>query len=155
MVLLQILVLAAVQGVTEFLPISSQAHLILVDEMTGWPDSGLKIRVAVHVGSLGAVLLYFRSDIWAVIVGVFHLFLGRTTENARLAMHLIIASAPVIATAAVIVILGVEDYLTDLTIIAWTMIGFGALLWLADRGGMTVRRLEHMRFGGAVAIGLA
>lgn len=155
MSLIQILVLAAVQGITEFLPISSQAHLLLVDDIAGWPDAGLRVRVAVHVGSLGAVILYFRGDVWAALTGVLHVLMGRNTERARLAIHLLVASVPVIAAGAALVLLGLEEALTSPKIIAWTMVGFGILLWFADRIGMTVRRIEHMRGGAAIAIGLA
>ena len=68
--LLQLFILAAVQGITEFLPISSSAHLILVPKLTGWPDQGLVIDVAVHVGTLLAVVLYFMKDIFAMIGAV-------------------------------------------------------------------------------------
>ena len=155
MALLQILVLAAVQGITEFLPISSQAHLILVDDFARWPDAGLEIRVAVHVGSLGAVVLYFRRDIWAVIKGLFQLLIGRSSDGARLAIHLFIAAVPVIAAGAALVLLDLTDALQSPVVIAWTMLGFGILLGFADRLGMTVRRIEHMTGGAALIIGMA
>jgi len=69
--LLQMLTLAAVQGITEFLPVSSSAHLILVPKLTGWPDQGLLIDVAVHVGTLLAVILYFWKDNLAMISAIF------------------------------------------------------------------------------------
>jgi undecaprenyl-diphosphatase len=153
--LLQILVLAAVQGITEFLPISSQAHLILVDDFASWPDAGLEIRIAVHVGSLGAVILYFRRDMWAVIKGLFQMLIGRSSDGARLAIHLFIAAVPVIGAGAVLVLLDLADALQSPTVIAWTMLVFGILLWFADRVGMTVRRIEHMTGGAALIIGLA
>ena len=155
MALLQILVLAAVQGITEFLPISSQAHLILVDDFARWPDAGLEVRVAVHVGSLGAVVLYFRRDIWAVIKGLLQLLIGRSSDGARLAIHLFIAAVPVIAAGAALVLLDLTDALQSPVIIAWTMLGFGILLWFTDRLGMTVRRIEHMTGGAALIIGMA
>ena len=155
MALLQILVLAAVQGITEFLPISSQAHLILVDDFARWPDAGLEIRVSVHVGSLGAVVLYFRRDIWAVIKGLFQLLIGRSSDGARLAIHLFIAAVPVIAAGAALVLLDLTDALQSPVVIAWTMLGFGILLGFADRLGMTVRRIEHMTGGAALIIGMA
>ncbi|MBT4710210.1 MAG: undecaprenyl-diphosphatase, partial [Alphaproteobacteria bacterium] len=153
MALLQILVLAAVQGITEFLPISSQAHLILVDDFASWPDAGLEIRIAVHVGSLGAVILYFRRDMWAVIKGLFQMLIGRSSDGARLAIHLFIAAVPVIGAGAVLVLLDLADALQSPTVIAWTMLVFGILLWFADRVGMTVRRIEHMTGGAALIIG--
>lgn len=155
MALLQILVLAIIQGITEFLPISSQAHLILVDDFATWPDAGLKIRIAVHVGSLGAVILYFRQDVWNVIKGLFQMLIGQSGDNVRLAINLFIAAVPVIGAGAALVLLGLADDLQNPEVIAWTMIIFGILLWFADRTGMTVRRIEHMTGSGALIIGLA
>ena len=152
---LQIFVLAVVQGVTEFLPISSQAHLILVDDIFGWSDAGLGMRVAMHVGSLGAVLVYFRSDIRAALSGLVHMFRRPGSADARLARHLLIASAPVVVAGAAFVVLDLEDRLDDPAWIAWSMVVFGVLLWVADRIGKTVRRVEHMGASAAVAIGLA
>ena len=155
MSLTQILVLAVVQGVTEFLPISSQAHLILLSEVAGWPDAGLPIRVAAHVGSLGAVILYFRGDMGAVCLGTLHLVVRPRSPQACLVRHLFLASAPVIAVGAAVVLLGVEEQLNQPLWIAWAMVVFGILLWVADRIGMTLRRVEHMSASAAVAIGLA
>ncbi len=155
MALLQIIVLAVVQGITEFLPISSQAHLILVDDFASWPDAGLQVRVAVHVGSLGAVVLYFRRDLWAIIKGMFLMMAGRVSDGSRMAVNLFVASVPVIGAGAAVVLLDVADALQTPEVIAWTMLGFGILLWFADRVGMTVRRIEHMTGGAALMIGLA
>jgi undecaprenyl-diphosphatase len=153
--LLQIIVLAVVQGITEFLPISSQAHLILVDDFASWPDAGLQVRVAVHVGSLGAVIVYFSQDLWAIIKGIFLMMAGRVSDGSRMAVNLFIASVPVIGVGAAVVLLDVADTLQTPEVIAWTMLGFGILLWFADRTGMTLRRIEHMTGGAALMIGLA
>ena len=79
------LLLGLVQGITEFLPISSHAHLQLVSAFTGWPDQGLIIDVAVHVGTLGAVMVYFWRDLWDMTAGVLRLLMGRGSRGARLA----------------------------------------------------------------------
>jgi undecaprenyl-diphosphatase len=155
LILLQILVLAAVQGITEFLPISSQAHLILVDDFASWPDAGLEIRIAVHVGSLGAVILYFRRDMWAIIKGLFQLLTGQPSDGSRLAIHLFIASVPVISVGSALVLLDLAEALQSPAVIAWAMLVFGIVLWLADRVGMTVRRIEHMTRNSALIIGMA
>ena len=96
MPVLHIAVLALVQGITEFLPVSSSGHLILVPAVTGWADQGLVIDVAVHVGTLGAVMLYFYRDLWAMVVGLARLTTGRDDPAARLAGFLVLGTVPVV-----------------------------------------------------------
>ena len=152
--LLHIVVLALVQGITEFLPISSSGHLILVPGVTGWPDQGLVIDVAAHVGTLFAVLVYFWRDVGAMFAGLGRLSRGRVDDGAKLAFHLAIATLPALAIG-----FAVQHFLGDqprsIKVVAWTMIGFGIVLYLADRIGLTVRRLEHMNMGQALVIGIA
>lgn len=151
---LHIVVLALVQGITEFLPISSSGHLILVPGVTGWPDQGLVIDVAAHVGTLCAVLVYFWRDVAAMLGGLSRLSHGRVDDGARLAFHLAIATLPALAIGFLVQhFLG--DRLRSIEIVAWTMIGFGIVLFIADRVGLTVRRLEHMHGGQALVIGVA
>ena len=154
MPLLHIVVLALVQGITEFLPISSSGHLILVPVFMGWPDQGLVLDVAVHVGTLGAVVAYFWRDIWAMVAGLGRLTQGRQDAGTRLAGLVVVATVPVVA-AGFVVNAYMYDDLRSLTVIAWTMFGFGIVLYVTDRLGMTVRRMEHATFGDAVIIGLA
>lgn len=154
MTLLHILVLSIVQGITEFLPISSSGHLILVPALTGWPDQGLVIDVAAHVGTLGAVVVYFWRDLAAMLAGLMRLSLGRGGPESQLAGQLIVATVPVvIAGAAASVWLG--DSLRSVEVIGWTMFGFGVLLYVADRIGVTLRRIEHLSYRDAAIIGLA
>ncbi len=153
--LVHIIVLAVVQGITEFLPISSSGHLALVPLLTDWPDQGLRIDVAVHVGTLGAVLLYFWRDVWFMIAGFFRLFTGRGGPGARLALQIIVATIPVVIAGFALKYFGLTGMLRSLAVIGWTSLGFGVLLYIADRTGMTVRRIEHMTWGSAVLIGVA
>ena len=145
--------LALIQGITEFLPVSSSGHLVVTSQLLGWPDQGLVIDVAVHLGTLCAVLLYFWRDIWFVAVDLTRLAIGRGGEGAQLAGRLLIATVPVL-------IVGylardqIGSWLRDAEIIAWATIGFAIVLWIADRLGMTVRRIEHIGIGNAVFIGL-
>ena len=152
---IQLVVLALVQGITEFLPISSQAHLILVDRFGGWPDSGIVMRVAVHVGTLFAVMVYFWRDVWAVLVGLLQLVAGRRGRDARLALNLMVATVPVVLAGGLGVRYGVIDRLQSVEVIAWATLGFGIVLYAADRLCLTVRKIEHMAFGGALIIGIA
>ncbi len=154
MPILHLAVLALIQGITEFLPISSSGHLVLVPAFTGWPDQGVVIDVAVHVGTLGAVVLYFWRDLGAMVLGLGRLTKGREDPGARLAGLLIVGTIP-----AVIAGFFLNRYypggIRGLEIIAWTTLGFGVLLYITDRFGMTVRRVEHLTYGDTLIIGLA
>jgi undecaprenyl-diphosphatase len=151
---LQILVLAIVQGVTEFLPISSSGHLILVPALTGWPDQGLAIDVATHVGTLVAVLLYFWRDVGRMLRGLGLLLGGRRDPGARLVGYLLVGTIPALVAGFV-----VDQYvgtgLRKVEVVAWTMIGFAFVLYVADRWGPTIRTLADIRLPHAVVIGLA
>ncbi len=152
--ILHLAVLALVQGVTEFLPISSSGHLVLVPALTGWPDQGLMIDVAVHVGTLGAVMLYFWRDLGAMALGLGRLISGRGDPGARLAGYLALATLPALL-AGFILNRHYPGGFRSLEVIAWTTLGFGVLLFISDKLGMTVRRIEHLRLGDALIIGLA
>jgi undecaprenyl-diphosphatase len=122
--------------------------------MLNWPDQGLLIDIAVHVGTLFAVMVYFWRDLWGITVGTVRLLMGRRGPGARLAGQILLGTIPVVIAGY----FGREyigTYLRDVEIIAWSTIGFGALLWIADHLGMTVRRIEHLKFGNAIFIGLA
>ena len=154
MPLLHIALLSVIQGITEFLPISSSGHLILVPALTQTEDQGLLIDVAVHVGTLGAVVVYFWRDLARMVVGVGQLAAGKTTEAGRLALMLAISTIPVAAVG----FFGkgfIEANLRSVEVIAWTTIGFGILLYIADKTGMTVQRIEHVGVRAAILIGLA
>lgn len=154
MSLLQILVLSIVQGLTEFLPISSSGHLILVPKLTGWPDQGLAIDVATHVGTLFAVLVYFWRDVGRMLVGVGKLAIGRLDSGGRLALYLVIATIPALVVGYV-----VQKYfakqLRSMEVVAWAMLGYAVVLYVVDRAGLTVRRLEHVTWGQALFVGVA
>ena len=154
MTLLNILVLALLQGLTELLPISSSAHLILVPVLTGWPDQGLMIDAALHLGTFFAVLVYFWRDCLDMLAGLLNLLRGRRTPGTRLALYVVIATIP-----AVIVGLLIKDYaetvLRSVAIIGWTAFGFGILLYVADRWGARVKQVEHLDWKSALFVGLA
>ena len=96
MTVFQIAVLAVIQGITEFLPVSSSGHLALTPVLLGWKDQGLALDVAVHVGTLGAVMVYLWRDIWSVLRGLLRLTTGRVDEGAKLAWLVLVSSIPVI-----------------------------------------------------------
>jgi undecaprenyl-diphosphatase len=151
---LQLLVLSIVQGITEFLPISSSGHLILVPLLTGWPDQGLAVDVATHVGTLAAVLIYFWRDVLKMIVGLCRLTQGKRDPGALLAGYILAGTIP-----ALIVGFMIDQYVGDglrkMEVVAWTMICFAVVLYVADRVGLMVRRLEHVTLSHAIIIGLA
>lgn len=154
MPILHLAILALVQGITEFLPISSSGHLVLVPYVMQWQDQGLMLDVAVHVGTLGAVMVYAWREIGMMLTGFWKLVRGRIDQGTRLMFQVILGSIPVvIAGYAIAQYAG--GMLRSVEIIGWTTLGFGLLLGLADRVGMTVRRLEHMSYGSALAIGMA
>lgn len=125
--------LALIQGLTEFLPISSSAHLILPSELLGWPDQGLAFDVSVHVGTLIAVLVYFRHEVLAIVRGFFvRITGGPASTDSRMAFALIIGTIPA-GIAGVLFEHAVETTLRSEAVIATTTIVFGLLLGVADR----------------------
>ena len=140
---LHIFILALVQGLTEFLPISSSAHLILTPRILGFADQGLAFDVAVHLGSLLAVIGYFRQDLLLMFRDFFRSFGsgGCQTENSRLVWLVILATVPIVIGGALFKSL-VEGDLRAPLVIAATTIGFGLLLWWADVR-VTHQRDEH------------
>lgn len=154
MTLIQIVVLAVIQGITEFLPVSSSGHLALTPVLLGWRDQGLIIDVAVHVGTMGAVIIYLWRDVWTMLQGLARLAGGQVDDGARLAGLVLIASIPVIV-AGFAVKLWLGDALRTPAVIGWSFIGFGLLLYGGDRLGLTILKIKHMKSGGALMIGLA
>lgn len=154
MEILHIIVLSLIQGLTEFLPISSSAHLILPSEVLGWPDQGMAFDVAVHIGSLMAVLVYFRKDIIQLTQGWFTTgFSTSPSADGKLAWYIILATIP----AGVIGILSrdlVEEHLRSGLVIAWTTVIFALLLGLADRKKQHSYSLAEMTLWMALVIGL-
>lgn len=155
MTLIQIVVLALIQGLTEFLPISSSAHLILGDRLFGWPEEGLTFDVATHFGTLFAALVYFRRDLAHMAAAC----LGtprdeRQARDRRMAWLIVMATLPVLMAGFLASDL-VSAYLRDIRVIAWATFGFGLLLWWADARGPRHLGLDDLRWKQALAIGLA
>lgn len=133
---------------------SSSGHLVLVPWVTGWSDQGLLMDVAVHVGTLGAVMLYLYRDIGGMLAGLGRQLRGRRDPGARLFWLLVLATIPVVAAGY-----GLNRYLPGgirgVEVIGWATLGFGLALWVADHLGMTVRRIEHLRVSDALIIGIS
>lgn len=134
MPLLHLILVALIQGITEFLPVSSSGHLVLVPLVTGYADQGLAVDVAVHVGTLLAVVAYFRAEVAIALAGLADLARGRTgTSGARLAAGLAIATVPVVLAGLALEVTGAASALRSVAVIGWAMLGFGVVLWWADR----------------------
>ncbi len=152
---LQIIVLAIVQGLTEFLPISSSGHLVLVPSAFGWTDQGLAFDVAVHFGSLLAVCVFFRRDIAGLLRGGVQL-LGLRNEpvESRLALALGLGTIP--AAIAGLALAGwIEANLRDPSVIVMTLAGYALIMLLADRYARSDRNITHVGLKDAIVIGVA
>ncbi|WP_179381078.1 undecaprenyl-diphosphate phosphatase [Jannaschia marina] len=154
MALWHLILLAIVQGVTEFLPVSSSAHLILVPQLTGIADQGTALDVALHVGTLGAVVLYFRSEVARALAGTRDLLRGRGGPDARLALGLAVATIPVVIVGLVLQLMHLTYLLRSVEVIGWATILFGALLWWFDRIGAEEKDLADWTPKQAVSFGL-
>jgi undecaprenyl-diphosphatase len=155
---IQIALLALVQGVTEFLPISSSGHLILTPLLFGYELQALSFDVAVHVGTLGAVVFYFRKDLATMAIAMLQSLRTRSlaSPDARLGWMIIIATLPVIVAGlplkALLEALRHSDRTIALVVAATTIL-FGLLLWYADRRGSHARSEHSLGIGGALLIG--
>ncbi len=161
-----LVLLALVQGITEFLPISSSAHLVLLPRLLHWPDQGVLIDVAAHLGTLLAVVGYFRRDVEGMILAAAGIAGvrgararlvkdGEWEQNQRLVQALVIATLPVVIIGYLFMKTGLVDALRRIDVIAATSIGFGVLLWVADRWAPVARGLDRLTARHALMIGLA
>ena len=151
----QALILSLIQGLTEFLPISSSAHLILPSKVLGWPDQGLAFDVAVHVGTLMAVMLYFKNELISMTSGSVTALSDKSwNKDARLTFAVIVGTIPA-GVAGLILNDYVDEYLRFTWIIATTTIIFGLLLWYADKTGPLSRTELQFTWQLALVIGFA
>ena len=151
----QVLALALIQGLTEFLPVSSSAHLILPSQVLGWPDQGLVFDVAVHVGTLLAVVFYFRRDVVGLTVSWTNSIVKQKhNDESRLAWLIILATIPAGVSGLVF-----NDYISEnlrsSAVIATTTVLFGLLLWLSDFKGSRSRALKSINWKDALIIGFS
>ena len=155
MSLWHLVLLALIQGITEFLPVSSSGHLILLPGLTGAEDQGLALDVAVHIGTLGAVILYFWSDVRVALGGTLRLAQGKIdTKGAFLALCLLVATIPVMAAGLALRLTGLDDALRSVAVIGWAMIVFGLVLYWADRTGAEARTAPEWTLKHAMIMGL-
>lgn len=150
-----IIALALIQGITEFLPVSSSGHLILWPLLTGRADQGLIMDVAVHMGTLAAVCVYFRRDVGRLTAGLADTLRGRwKSEAARLFWLISLATVPAVLAGLGLKLAGATDSLRSVAVIGWATLAGAGLLWWADRIGAQRRAGGDWRLRDAVVMGL-
>jgi len=152
---LQLILLAIIQGLTEFLPVSSSAHLILPAQILGWKDQGAMIDLMAHFGTLFAVLSYFRKDVAGILSGFFDLIQAKLNGNSVLALSLILTTPPVLLVGAILEFGGFGAALRSPHIIALAFMVFGVILWLSDLWGKQTKTAQDLTWKGAIGLGLA
>ena len=140
--MVEILILSIIQGITEFLPISSSSHLILISEYFSFTNQKLSIDVAMHIGSFFAVIVFFRKDVVIFI------------ENRDLLFKFIVASIPVLVVGFVLVNLNLIEYLRSIEIIGWTTVIFGILLYLSDKNNKKNTITNHFNLKNSFLVGM-
>ncbi|CAM3505086.1 Undecaprenyl-diphosphatase [Vibrio aerogenes CECT 7868] len=147
--------LALIQGLTEFLPISSSAHLILPSALLGWADQGLVFDVAVHLGTLAAVVIYFRHEVRQLLSAFFRSVLQKDrSKEAKLAWMILIATIPACFFGFFMKDF-VEVYLRSTLVIATTTLVFGGLLWIVDKYATLKDDEYQMTWKKSLFVGLA
>ena len=155
MPLFHLLLVAVIQGLTEFLPVSSSGHLVLLPSLTGLEDQSQVIDVAVHVGTLVAVIVYFRADVILALRGLSSLVIGRLDgPGTRLALCLAVATVPVVVVGAVVALSGLDEWMRSVAVIGWATLIFGLVLYWADRNGPVHRSAEEWSLQHSLAMGL-
>lgn len=151
---IQAAVLGLIQGLTEFLPVSSSGHLVLAPWLFGWEDQSLAFDVAVHMGTLMAVVVYFWRDLVSLIPAVPRMVTSAQDDHTRMARGLLLATLPAcILGAALRIALDIE--FDSPALVATNLIIFGLLLGAADRWGRRNKRLKGLSMGGYVMLGFA
>lgn len=155
MFLEQIIVLALIQGITEFLPISSSGHLILVPALTGWPDQGVLTDMVTNVGSLLAVIIYFWRDVLSMLQGVIDTAQRRSTYNSKLMLNVLVGTIPIIIAGLVLKVSGLDHYIRNATLVAINAIVFGIMLYISDSFGLLRRTVRDINWKSALIVGCA
>ncbi|MFL2789061.1 MAG: undecaprenyl-diphosphate phosphatase [Paracoccaceae bacterium] len=154
MPIFQLILIALIQGITEFLPVSSSAHLILFPKLTGLQDQGLAIDVAVHIGTLLAVLLYLKADIKLLFQGLIQAFGFKRRNNAfSLLCYLIMATIPVVLFGFLIKLVNLDESLRSIKIIAWAMLIFGLILYYTDQKNIDTKKTGDWSYRSALIMG--
>ncbi len=153
---MQIIWLSLLQGITEFLPVSSSGHLILFSKFTEFPDQGAAMDIALHIGSILAVIIYFAPTLWEILKGLIKTkFLpNMKVEGVQLFYLLAVATLPVLICGAALKFFG-TDCLRSTKLIGWNILIYALILWLMDTWAVTARKIRNLEFKDAIFIGLA
>lgn len=151
----QIIVLALIQGITEYLPISSSGHLILVPFLTGWPDQGVVTDMVTNLGTLFATIIYFWRDVVAMFWGFFDLIKRRSTYNSNLFRNVVIGTIPIVVAGILLKVTHVDHYIRSPLLVATNFIVFGLLLYAADAYGLFRNTVRDITWKTALLIGCA
>ncbi len=153
---IQLILLSAIQGLTEFLPVSSSGHLILLSKFTEFPDQGLAMDVAIHVGSLFAVVIYLFDDLLKIVKDSIRsgFIPNQKFMGCKLFWYIIVGTLPVILAGYLVTEYVDVNLLRSTKLIGWMILGFGVLLFIADKMALTVRKIEHFGITDAIVIGL-
>ena len=150
-----LVLIALIQGITEFLPVSSSGHLILLPSLTKLGDQGALIDVAAHIGTLFAVIIYFWIDVKQVLKAVPKVLKGQfTSPAARLLIALTFATIPVICVGAILKVTGLSETMRSISVIGWAMLIFGLLLYFVDQRTTLHRELKTLTLPDAIKLGL-
>ena len=140
--MIEILILSFVQGVTEFIPISSSSHLIIISEYFNFDNQKLEIDVGVHIGSFFAVIIFFREDIFNFI------------KNKLLFLKIILGSIPVILVGYFLIKFDLINQIRNIKVVGWTTFIFGLLLYISDKFSINHNTESNFKFKAAIFIGL-
>ena len=150
---LQYIVIGVVQGITEFLPISSSAHLVIISAVTDWSDQGIFTDIAVHFGTLGAVFVYLFSYIKKIFIDFFSFKKDYLKKNDHLGIKIILATLPALMVGF-FVYEYLMVYLRNLVVIGWASIIFGCILFIADQRHKSVKNWEELKIWEIIIIGM-
>ena len=139
---IEVLILSAIQGISEFLPISSSAHLILVSSLYEFKSSSLLIDISLHLGSLFAIIYYFKNDLLDI------------KNNSRLLIFIIVGSIPLIIVGYILYSTGIIYELRNIKVIAWTTLIFGIILYIADKNSLDKKISTNLNMKSILFIGL-
>ena len=140
--MLEVIILSIVQGITEFLPISSSAHLILISKYFNFSNENLTLDVSLHLGSLLAIILYFRNELFDFI------------NNKKLFFKILLSSMPVIVFGFFLIKLNLIDHLRNYKVIGWSTVIFGLVLYFSDRVKIKKTINHDFKYSTALYIGI-
>ena len=146
-----VILLAIIQGITEFLPLSSSAHLIIASDFNEFTYENIALDVSLHLGTLLAVIVYFRSDIILIMNGI----IDSQSKGRNTAIQIFIATVPIIVVGGLAFMTGIVDYFRNIQVIALSTIIFGIVLYYADiQNDKKIKTIDELRIGESFIIGL-